>query len=222
MQNPATGVGTIPSGSIFMFPCSAANVPSGFLIAEGQLLSRTTYAALYAFAAASGNIVSDTAWAAGAYGAFSTGNGSTTFRLPQYGGYFLRPLDNGNGIDPSRAIGTVQAGGIVSHSHGATSTSYSSTSVTLYDPGHVHTEGLNLAGGGFNGGGSYVGNGGNQFSGSGASNFGFNGAPYPTNAAATGLSAGASTSTSTSTSIANTGGSETRPINISVLTCIKY
>lgn len=198
LQNPATSGGSaIPAGSIFQFPCTTA--PSGFLLCNGQLVSRTTYAALWAFANASGNIVADGSWSAGK---FSTGDGSTTFRLPQYGGYFLRTLDNGNGIDPSRTIGTTQASTNLSHNHGATT--------TINDPGHLHSQGVTL---GYVGK-SYLGNGTSEFSAGGATSFGTGGTPFPTNLAFTGVTATTSTSTS--------GGSEARPINISVLTCIKY
>jgi len=219
MQNPATGVSVLPVGSIFQFPATAA--PTGFLIAEGQLLSRTTYANLWTFAQASGNIVADGSWAEGN---FSTGDGSTTFRIPQYGGYFLRSLDNGNGIDSGRVIGTVQAGQNQIHTHSASTILSGSASTTIIDTGHVHTEGIVLTGL-LNGvSGPAVGNGGTQFSGGGSSNFGFGGTPYPTNTATTGITATTSLAgLSGSTIIANSSGAiETRVINISVLTCIKY
>jgi len=233
MQNPATGVSSIPAGSIAQFPCTTA--PSGYLLLNGQIVSRTTYANLWTFAQASGNIVSDASWTAGQ---FSTGDGATTFRLPQFGGYFLRSLDNGNGIDPGRTIGSIQGSANISHTHTASSstsvtpssTSTASATSLVNDPGHAHSEGMVLGAAGFNGGGAYVGSGGNQFSGGGASNFGFNGSPYPTNAANTNVTVSTSVSVSTtttasastSTTVNAQGGSESRPINISVITCIKY
>lgn len=222
MQNPAMGASVIPVGSIFMFPSVSA--PTGFLLANGQLLARATYPSLYAFAVSSGNIVSDTAWNAGQYGSFSAGDGTTTFRLPQFGGYFLRPLDNGNGIDPSRAIGTIQGSQNIAHNHTASSTSNSSSGSVVTDPNHLHSEGVHLPPN-FNGSSSAqaISNGGTQFSGGGASNLGFGGGtPYGTNAAATGITVATTTTTITSTTVNNSGGSEARPINISVLTCIKY
>ena len=209
-QNPATGISTIPVGSIFKFPCTTA--PTGFLIANGQLLSRSLYPNLYSFAAGSGNIVSDSAWTAGAYGAFSSGDGSTTFRLPQLGGYFLRSLDNGNGIDPSRTLGTVQSSQNLTHNHTA--------SVSITDPGHSHTAGVNDPGHvhttyptGPNGGsGGYTLN-------------GFQTTPQTTVSAVTNISVTNypnSTGISSAAAIANSGGGESRPINIAVLTCIKY
>ena len=198
MSNPATGilVTTVPTGSIMWFPATSA--PSGYLIAEGQLISRTTYASLWTFAQASGNLVSDTTWTGGQYGSFSQGDGSTTFRLPQLGGYFIRNLDNGNGIDPSRAIGTVQQNQNQSHTHTATSTS------SVSDPGHNH---LSNAVGMINPTINWVGTGGLSYR---------NANDTYTGNAFTGISV------STTTSLANAGGSESRPVNIPLLCCIKY
>jgi microcystin-dependent protein len=205
MQNPALGIDTIPTGVIFQFPCTTA--PAGYLIAEGQLVSRTTYAKLWAFAQSSGNISStDGAWVSGQ---FSPGDGSTTFRLPQYGGYFLRSLDNGNGIDPSRVIGTVQNGQNVSHTHTATVTDPGHThTATVSDPGHAHSYT------------TYA----NQFNQSGSSTPAWSGTSSATTGTSnTGISvSNATNTTSVSVTNASQGGSETRPINISVLTCIKY
>ena len=202
MQNPATGIliSVTPTGAIMQFPCTTA--PSGFLVTNGQLVSRTTYANLWAFAQASGNIISDTTWLAGQYGSFSIGDGSTTFRLPQYGGYFLRTLDNGNGIDSGRAIGTVQNYSNFAHTHTASSTS------SVSDPGHTHVLSPSVQGLVFNGGPS-----------------GWKGEPtgstYTYSPSATNSNVTLIT-VATSTSINSSGGSESRPINISVLTCIKY
>ena len=181
LQNPATGifVSSVPTGAIVDFPAAAA--PSGYLVCAGQLVSRTTYASLWAFALASGNLaVTDAAWQVGQ---FSPGNGSTTFRLPQFGGYFRRSLDQGNGIDPSRTIGTAQSGQNQAHTHGIT------------DPGHNHT----LPNGGYNS--------------SGPAWTALD--SYDTNRTQMGVS-------TTGITINSSGGTEARPINVSVLTCIKF
>jgi len=198
MQNPALGIDTIPTGVIFTFPCTTA--PAGYLITEGQLISRTTYAKLWAFAQSSGNIAaSDGAWV---QGQFSPGDGSTTFRLPQLGGYFIRTLDNGNGIDTGRSIGTVQGGQNVSHTHTATSIS------TVTDPTHQHVTGAYYGGTILPPGPSY--------SNMGAYDYQVSGAAGLALASTTGITV------STSTTNASQGGSETRPINIAYLYCIKY
>jgi microcystin-dependent protein len=103
-------------GAVAYFPATAA--PAGWLKANGALISRTTYADLWAFAQASGNIVSDATWTGGSdRGAFSQGDGSTTFRVPDLRGEFLRGWDDGRGVDSGRAVGTFQGQDIQSHAH---------------------------------------------------------------------------------------------------------
>lgn len=219
MQNPATGISTIPAGTIFYFPCNTP--PAGYLLANGQLVSRTAFANLWAFAQTSGNIVTDATWGSGFNGSFSFGDGSTNFRLPQLGGYFLRSLDNGNGIDPGRVMPTsIQAGQNVNHAHLATSNSVSnsvsnSTSNSIVnDPGHAHSIPVRQR---FGSNGAGVSDSDSTITNHAA-----------TNSAATNISVSTSTitttgtSTSTTTAIAADGGSEARPINIAILTCIKY
>lgn len=81
----------MPTGSVHMFPVNS--VLAGFLECNGAVVSRTTYAALFAVLGIT-------------YGA---GDGSTTFGLPDYRGEFLRGWDNGRGVDSGRAIATTQA-----------------------------------------------------------------------------------------------------------------
>lgn len=127
----------MPTGCIVLFPVNSA--PTGFLELNGALVSRTTYADLWTFANASGNIVTDANWSSNSsYGAFSEGNGTTTFRLPDYRGLFVRGWDNTRGIDTGRTIGSYQDDSFESHTHTATVT----------DPGHIHAESLIRAGSG--------------------------------------------------------------------------
>lgn len=106
----ATGA-TGPSGSIIWFGGSTA--PTGWLSCDGSLISRTTYATLFA---AIGTV-------------HGSGDGSTTFKLPDLRGEFIRGLDSGRGVDTSRALGSSQASSFASHTHTA----------TVSDPGHSHT-----------------------------------------------------------------------------------
>ena len=123
------GLGAFLTGMIAFFPATAA--PTGWIKANGALVSRATFFNLWAVAQASGNLVTDAAWVAanGPTGAFSQGDGSTTFRVPDLRGNFLRAWDDGRGVDAGRGIGTFQDDLIESHSHG----------VTITDPGHSHT-----------------------------------------------------------------------------------
>lgn len=98
----ATGGGAIdpaPIGSIVSY--AGATAPSGYLICNGALVSRTTYADLFAAIGTT-------------YGA---GDGSTTFKLPDLRGEFIRGLDNGRGVDSGRALGSWQVDLFKSHTH---------------------------------------------------------------------------------------------------------
>lgn len=97
-------------GIVSYFPRNSA--PTGWLALSGQTVSRTTYSDLWAFANTSGNITTnDSNWTTlSAYGSFSPGNGSTTFRLPDLRGEVIRTWDNGRGADSGRTIGSFQAG----------------------------------------------------------------------------------------------------------------
>lgn len=83
---------------------AGANAPSGFLKCNGQLVSRTTYASLFAAIGTT-------------YGA---GDGSTTFAVPDLRGEFIRCLDDGRGVDTGRAIGSAQQDAFQGHHHNTT------------------------------------------------------------------------------------------------------
>ncbi len=75
--------------------------PSGYIKANGAAVSRTTYANLFARVG--------TFW--------GTGNGSTTFNVPDLRGEFIRTFDDGRGIDSGRSFGSFQAEEFKSHTH---------------------------------------------------------------------------------------------------------
>lgn len=112
VTNSASGV---PVGATIYVPGTTA--PPGFIKKNGALLSRSTYAALWAYAQASGNIAAtDGVWQAGQ---FSPGDGATTFRIPDGRAEFVRGLDDGRGVDSGRTIGSYQADELKSHTHSA-------------------------------------------------------------------------------------------------------
>jgi len=90
----------VPAGTVIHVAMSTA--PSGYIKANGALVSRTTYATLFA---AIGTV-------------YGVGDGSTTFALPDLRGEFIRGWDDARGIDSGRAIGTAQADELKSHTHG--------------------------------------------------------------------------------------------------------
>ena len=94
------------TGTINMWPTASA--PSGYLACDGTAVSRTTYASLFA-------VVSTT---------FGTGDGSTTFNLPNY----TSRMPYGTTIG---ATGGSADAVVVSHTHTATS--------VVTDPGHAHS-----------------------------------------------------------------------------------
>ena len=108
-----TSHGFYPTGQCIFVPATAA--PNGFIKMNGALLSRTTYAALYSYALASGNMAAnDGAWEAGQ---FSPGDGATTFRIPDGRAEFFRGWDDARGIDTARTIGSAQTDLFKSHNH---------------------------------------------------------------------------------------------------------
>ncbi len=88
-----------PLGAIVMY--GTVTAPTGWLECHGQAVSRTTYNELYAVIGTN----------------FGSGDGSTTFNLPDMRGAFARGWDNGRGLDPSRNLGSYQADAYKSHSH---------------------------------------------------------------------------------------------------------
>ena len=136
--NPPAGV----SGTGSIIFVAATTAPTGFVKCNGALLSRISYANLWAFAQASGNVVADGSWQSGQ---FSTGDGSTNFRIPDCRGYHLRAFDDGRGLDAGRGIGSVQVDAMLIHNHGISDPGHvhsawdNGHSHTLSDPGHVHS-----------------------------------------------------------------------------------
>ena len=92
----------VPAGAVMMYADNDA--PSGWLECNGAAVSRTTYARLFALLGAT----------------FGSGDGSTTFNLPDMRGEFARGWDNGRGIDPARAFGSAQADELEAHVHSVT------------------------------------------------------------------------------------------------------
>lgn len=109
-------------GAISAAAISSTPPSSSWLYCNGQAVSRTTYAALFA--------------AIGT--AHGQGDGSTTFNVPDYRGQFLRMVDGGAGRDPDTSSRTAMAtGGNTGDAVG--SVQADATDVNgLHDTGHQH------------------------------------------------------------------------------------
>jgi len=122
-----SGPGTVPTGTVVDFAGSTA--PDGWLICNGQFASRTAYAALFAVI---GTI-------------YGTGDGSTTFNLPDARGRVTAGLDNMGGSDAGRmttlggraTLGG--SGGAQTHTLDQTQMpSHSHSGTTSQDGAHTH------------------------------------------------------------------------------------
>lgn len=108
-----------PAGIISPFAGSTA--PTGWLVCDGQLASRTIYSGLY-------GAIGDT------YGA---GDGSTTFNIPDLRGRVIAGQDDMGGTSAERLTG--QTGGIDGDTLGATGGAETHTMTTSEMPSHTHT-----------------------------------------------------------------------------------
>ncbi|MDT4830715.1 hypothetical protein FQZ97_641890 [compost metagenome] len=117
---------------------------AGCLKLNGALLNRADYPLLWAYAQASGALVTEAVWSANSWGCFSTGDGSTTFRIPDLRGESPRFWDDGRGVDASRGIGTFQNFQNATHTHTAsTDAAGNHTHSTWTDAQGHHGHGVN-------------------------------------------------------------------------------
>lgn len=86
-------------GAVQAFASTAP--PTGWLVADGSQVLRANYPALLS----------------ATNGAFGWGNGSTTFNLPDMRGEVIRGLDLGRGINPGRALGSIELDAMQGHGH---------------------------------------------------------------------------------------------------------
>jgi microcystin-dependent protein len=124
--------GGTPTGTVTAFAGSAA--PSGWVLCNGALYGRTALdpspqTALF-------GVIGTT---------YGSGDGLTTFNVPDLRGMFVRGLDAGRGVDPLRSLGSQQAFAMQSHNHGGQTSpetanhSHSFSGTTGVDsPDHSH------------------------------------------------------------------------------------
>lgn len=164
-----------PSGTIKQFGGSTA--PTNYLECNGAAVSRTTFSALFA-------VIGST---------YGNGDGSTTFNVPDFRGYFPRGWSHGSSVDSGRALGTTQSDAV--------------GPLTVTDPDHFHAGSTLCAssdpGSPFDQAGLHA-----------TSNADFNGSPFNSNTS--------TDSRATGVTVAGTSSaSETRPINLAVMFIIK-
>ena len=87
----ASIVSAVPSGTIIQVAQNTA--PAGYLKANGSAVSREDYADLFAAIGTT----------------YGSGNGSTTFNVPDLRGEFVRGWDDGRGVDSGRGLGSSQS-----------------------------------------------------------------------------------------------------------------
>jgi microcystin-dependent protein len=141
--------GYVPIGSIM--PFGGGSPPSGWMLCDGSDVSRTTFAPLFA-------VIGTT---------FGSGDGATTFNIPDLRGNVAVGQDNMGGVAAGRitsgnsgvngaTLGTMGGSELLhGHFHNLTDPGHNHT-----DSGHTHNMGPNLinypvTGGGLQGGGNY-------------------------------------------------------------------
>lgn len=197
-----------PVGTVIMYPATSA--PTGYLKCNGAAYSRTTYAALFALIGVT----------------FGAGDGSTTFNVPDFRAEFIRGLDDGRGVDTSRALGAAQASQNLAHNHAITDPGHNHShsdpghAHSVSDPGHTH----GIQRGGTGSGGPYA----SSSMPNTPTNLTDDSSAHRITAAGTGIGIyGAGTGMSnvaatTGISVQNNGGTEARPRNQALLFCIKF
>jgi len=98
-QTSNTFSAQIPAGMVQAYAGSTA--PTGWLKCNGDAVSRTTYATLFAAIGTT----------------YGSGDGTSTFNVPELRGEFVRGWDDSRGVDSSRSIGSFQADEFKSHTH---------------------------------------------------------------------------------------------------------
>ena len=186
-----TAANGVPAGTILPFAGPVANIPVGYLACDGSEHNISNYPALFD--------AIETSWG---------GNGSSTFRVPDLRGQFLRGLDQGSGNDPDAGSRTAKNGGNSGDNVGSfQGDQFKSHNHTMNSAGnHSHRYNDYYYSENRDGGGSELG-----------SNSSDNDNRLHQKTGRTTSSAGAHTHT-----INNRGGNETRPTNAAVFYIIKY
>lgn len=189
-QAPAPSSG-VPAGTVISSFATAT--PSGYLYCDGSAVSRVTYADLFAAIGTS----------------CGSGDGITTFNLPDTRGRFLRGQASGQTVDPDRASRTAMAaGGNTGDNVGSIQSDAFFSHTHTQDP---HSHNIQGSSGASN----------SSVAGSFLCNVDSAGHTLLRTPIGTPYTYGVSTIVSTTATNQNTGGNETRPKNVYVRHYIK-
>ena len=106
----------VPLGARFDF--FRRSPPPGWLVANGAELLRADYPALWQLAQDELLFVTEAVWLAGQTSFFSSGNGTTTFRIPDWRADHFRAADLSRGLVPGFEVGNRLAPQNMAHTHG--------------------------------------------------------------------------------------------------------
>lgn len=112
---------SLPAGLVF--PYAGTSAPSGYLLCDGSAVSRSTYAALFTAVATT----------------YGTGDGASTFNLPDLRGRVIAGQDDMGGASANRL--TNQTGGLDGDTLGATGGAETHTLTVGQLADHTHTAG---------------------------------------------------------------------------------
>ena len=132
---------TVPTGTVLPY-AGSTTAPTGFLMANGQAVSRSTYSALFA-------VTSTT---------FGVGDGSTTFNVPDLRGRAVFGDDSMGSTAANRLGSNSSTGGISgTASRGTAGGAQNHTLITAEMPAHTHSVPAQIVGGSDIGGsGAYL------------------------------------------------------------------
>ncbi len=117
-------VGALPAGSVI--PYAGTTSPAGWLLCYGQAVSRTEYGALF-------TAIGTT---------YGSGDGSTTFTLPDLRGRVIAGVDNMGGSAASRLTSTTITGGADAAGEVGGAQTHTLTSAESGVPAHSHANTL--------------------------------------------------------------------------------
>lgn len=125
---PTPPVNVVPVGTILDY--SGTSAPDGYIVANGAELSRTTFSRLYQWAVSNNLMKAQSSIPTTAHCYYGTGNGSTTFTIPDLRGVFKRGANLASNRGGAN-LGVYQADGLPN----ITGSIYVSNYTQKYDSG---------------------------------------------------------------------------------------